>query len=364
MGPGEGVFSAFRGFRTPFSPPGGVGVVVALSLLACLPAGAQTELGSADPGGTVIVANMNASSVWLVDVSSGRVMAEFPAGMAPHESAVSADGRTVAVTNYGNPGPGNVVQILDIPTASLLREIEIEGYERLHGATFLPGDSLLVLTSERTGELLVVSAADGALRRTVPTRGEGSHMLAPGGDWIWTANMVSGTLSRADPSGALETRTWPAGERTEGLATTSDGREGWTASMATGEVIGVDAESGREITRIDGLQVPYRLAVTGDDGTVVVSDPQANEVVLIDRATLQIRSRVDVAQAAMSRGISGSPSPQGFVLTRDGAFAFVSAKNIDRVIIIDVEIGQVVGLLPAGAGPDGIGYSPVRVGGR
>lgn len=342
-------------------------VAVGVALVgACFgtPVSAQSAPGADEPGGTVIVANMEASTVWLVDVATGERVAEFPARMQPHEAGATADGRTVAVTNYGAPGPGNLLQVIDIPTGSLLREIEVEGFERLHGVTFLPGDSLLALTSERTGELLVVSASDGGLRRVIPTEGRLSHMLAPGGKWIWTANIVSGTLSRLDPSGETATRTWPAGERTEGLATTPDGREGWTGSMSTGEVIGIDAETGGEIARIRGLQVPYRLAVTADGETIVVSDPQAGEVVLIDRASLQIRARVDVAEAAASRGLGSSPSPQGFVLSPDGAFAFVSNKAIGKVAIIDIASARVVRFLDAGAGPDGIGYTPVRVGRR
>lgn len=340
------------------------GLTLLLSVTGTTRLAAQADPGYTDPGGTVIVANMDASSVWLVDVTTGEKMAEFPSSMQPHESAVSASGRTVAVTNYGGPGPGNVLQMIDIPTASLLREITIQGHERLHGATFLAGDSLLALTSERTGELLIVSAVDGAVRRSIPTGGEASHMLAPGGDWIWTANIRSGTLSRLDPSGRVATQTWPAGESTEGLATTADGTEGWTGSMTTGEIIGVDAETGEEITRIAGLQVPYRLAITTDGRTVVISDPEAHELVLIDRAILQIRTRIDMTAAAQSRGLMAAPSPQGFVLSPDGAFAFVSNKAIDRVAIIDIELGEVIGFLPAGDGPDGIGYTPVRVGGR
>jgi len=325
---------------------------------------AQSLAAQAGPTGTVLVANMGDDSVWLIDLETGVHRATIQTHIAPHEVAVSADGRTAAVTNYGDQrGPGNLVQVFDVPSGEVLGEFEVDGYQRLHGATFLPGDSLLVLTSERTGELLVVGLQDGVIRRKLATGGEASHMLALGGGWLYAANIMSGTVSRIDPAGETETHAWPAGTRTEGLAVTPDGREGWTASMDAGTVIGVNGETGEVVATIPGLQVPYRLAVTPDGATVVVSDPEAHELVLIDRASGTIAARIDVAAASAEAGHGAEPSPQGFILSRDGRWAFVSTKEINRVAVVDLQSQRVVRFLESGIGPDGIGFSPVGGGG-
>ena len=310
--------------------------------------------------GTVIVANMDDDSVWLIDAATGRRRASFSTHIAPHEIAVSSDGRRAAVTNYGDErGPGNVVQIFDVEGGAVTHEIAISGYERLHGAAFMENDTLLALTSERTGEVLVVSVADGTVHRRLATGGEASHMLSVGGPWIYTANIASGTVSRIDPSGAVPTLSWPAGTRTEGLAATPDGREGWTGSMEDGSVVGVDGATGEIVARVDGLGVPYRLAVTPDGGTVVVSDPEAGALVLIDRSAGKVRATVDIDAAAAASGMAATSSPQGFVLSDDGAWAFVSAKGIDKVAVVDLAAARVARFLDSGAGPDGIAFSPV-----
>ncbi|HSG09513.1 MAG TPA: hypothetical protein VLA36_14225 [Longimicrobiales bacterium] len=325
---------------------------------------AQSLAAQDGPVGTLLVANMDDDSVWLVDIETGLRRATVPTRIAPHEVAVSADGRTAAVTNYGDErGPGNLVQVFDVTSGDVIGEFEVEGYQRLHGAAFLPGDSLLILTSERTGELLVVGLHDGGIRRTLPTGGQATHMLALGGEWVYAANITSGTVSRIDLSGRSAARAWPAGTRTEGVAATPDGLEGWTGSMDGGTVVGVRGEDGEVVATIEGLQVPYRLAVTPDGATVVVSDPEAHELVLIDRASGTLSARVDVAAASAEAGLGGEPSPQGFVLSRDGRWAFVSAKAINRVAVVDLAGWRVVRFLEAGVGPDGIGFSPVRGGG-
>ena len=54
--------------------------------------------------------------------------------------------------------------------------------------------------------------------------------------------------------------------------------------------------------------------------------------------------------------------PQGLTLHPDGRHLFQSLSRGDRVAVIDLERLEVVGYLPAGAGPDGIGFSSRVVG--
>ena len=342
--------------RVPMGAAAALAVVIVAALMAY--PGAEA-LAQDMPSGTIIVANMDDDSAWLLDAATGERRGTIQTVIAPHEVAVSTDGRTAAITNYGDQrGPGNLVQLVDVASGDLTGEFEVEGYERLHGAAFLPGDSLLALTSERTGEVLLVGAQDGGVRDAFSTGGQASHMLALGGPWIYVANIVDGTVSRIDPTGAGETRVWPAGERTEGVAATPDGAEGWTGSMQGGSVVGLDGATGEEVARIEGLAVPYRLGVTADGATVAVSDPTAGHLVLIDRSSGTVRSRVDINAAARDAGLSGDASPQGFTLTPDSRWALVSAKGLNRVAVVDLVSAAVVAFHATGSGPDGIAFSP------
>jgi DNA-binding beta-propeller fold protein YncE len=328
-----------------------------VSVLAPAAPGAAQRL----PAGTLLVANMNDDSVWLLDLATGERRGLVRTHVPPHEVAVSSDGATAAITNYGDRerGPGNLVQFVDVRTAEVTHEIEVAGYQRLHGAAFLPGDSLLALSSEQTGEVIIVAVADGAIRRTLATGGRAPHMIGLAGPWIYTANIMDGTVSRMEVAGGGEPNVWEAGTRTEGVAATPDGAEGWTGSMEGGTVVGVNGETGEIVARIEGLQVPYRLAVTPDGATIVVTDPGAGSVVLIDRRAGTIAATIDVNAAASDAGFTGDASPQGIVLSSDGKWAFVSTKAIDRVAAIHLESRHVVRFLPVGAGPDGIAFSPV-----
>jgi len=335
----------------------GVGrVVLVVSLAWAFPVVAQEA-----PEGTILVANMNDDSVWLIDARTGTHRATVETHIAPHEVAISSDGRIAAVTNYGDQrGPGNVIQFIDIAAGTVTHEISIEGYERLHGAAFLEDDEVLALTSERTGEILIVSADDGEIRRTLSTGGRASHMLALGGEWIFAANIADGTVSRMDPSGEGQPLVWSAGTtRTEGIAVTADGSEVWTASMDAGIVVGVDGVTGEILARLDGFTIPYRLAATPDGETVVISDPDAGMLVLIDRHEGAVSASVDVDAASAAAGLGDAASPQGFYLSPDGAWAFVSANAIGQVALVHLPSARVIRFVGAGAAPDGIAFSPV-----
>ncbi|MCZ6917564.1 MAG: hypothetical protein O7I93_12365 [Gemmatimonadetes bacterium] len=53
-------------------------------------------------GGTLLVANMDDDSVWLLDMTTGKRRAVVKTHMAPHEIAVSGDGRRAAIeAGYG-----------------------------------------------------------------------------------------------------------------------------------------------------------------------------------------------------------------------------------------------------------------------
>ena len=66
--------------------------------------------------GTLVVANKSDATVSLVDTGSGEVVATLPTGEGPHEVAVSPDGKTALVANYGTRGaPGSSLTVIDLP---------------------------------------------------------------------------------------------------------------------------------------------------------------------------------------------------------------------------------------------------------
>lgn len=316
------------------------------------------------PSGTVIVTNMNDHTATILDAGSGAVLATLATGEAPHEVAVSPDGRWAVVSNYGvRERTGTTLTVIDIDSLKVTRTIDLSPHRRPHGMAFLPGDSLLAVTSEASQAVLVVSFAEGKVASVVPTGGRASHMVAvpPAGPAIaFTANIADGTISQLDLAHPGAPRVLPVARQPEGIAASPDGGTVWVGSNGDKIVVLLDAKTGQPIDTLSGFGMPYRMAITPDGRTAVVTDPVRGEVRIFDARTREQRALVSIAPDSLvaTTEVPGSASPEGVVTTRDSRWAFVTLQGRNRAIAIDLSTGQVVWYGVTGTWSDGIGYSP------
>ncbi len=133
--------------------------------------------------GTLVITNKRPSTATIIDVGSGRILAVLPTGNGPHEVAVSNSGATAVVTDYSGE-PGRTLTVVDVVTERVIRTIDLGEHRRPHGIVYLPGDSLVAVTSEASGHVVVVNVPEGRIRRAVPTRQNGSHMVGVTADGL------------------------------------------------------------------------------------------------------------------------------------------------------------------------------------
>jgi YVTN family beta-propeller protein len=315
------------------------------------------------PSGTIIVANMGDNTATLLDVATKRVVATLPTGNGAHEVAVSHDGRWAVVSNYGVRGaPGNTLTVIDVPAAVVTRTIDLGEFRRPHGSAFMPGDSLFVVTSEMSKAIVLVDFKQGTVVGSIPTNHPASHMLAITADArrIYTSNVADGTVSELDVPGRKFIREFNVAPAVEGIAVSPGGEQVWVGSNQAKTVTVLDPRAGSATGTLEGFGMPYRLAVTPDSRTVVITDPPNAVVRIVDRATRRDKATVKIPAEGVTANAEfpGSPSPEGIILSRDGRTAFVALQGSSRVAIIDIGSGTIVGYMPTGAGPDGIAYSP------
>lgn len=302
-------------------------------------------------GGTLVVTNKAPSTATIIDVGSGRTLATLPTGAGPHEVVVSSNGAWAVVTDYaGTPGnPGKSLTVISIPQQRVEKTIDLGMYTRPHGIMFLPGDSLVAVTSEATGNVVIVNLARGTMR-AIGTMGQGSHMVGVSADgrWAVTGNMASHTVSLLDINAGAFVKSWPVPTTPEALNITADGKEIWVGSNQTGKLTVIDVASGSATTAAEGFGWPYRVAFTPGMNTVLVPDLRNEELRFFDRNARRERSRLALKDAG----------PQGIVFTPDGRYAFLSLSKQSRVAIVDVGRQMIVGYLPSGDTPDGVAYTP------
>lgn len=325
----------------------------------------RTSAAAAPPlSGTLVAANMNDNTATVLDLASGRVLATLPTGRAPHEVAVSHDGRWAVVSNYGvRDSAGHSLTVIDLaaPVPTVVRTIELGKYHRPHGSAFLPGDTTLLVTTEANQTVIVVSPARGTVIGEIPTTQRLSHMLAvtPDGQHAFTTNVADGTLSELDLVTRAFRRTIRVAPSIEGLAVSPSGDEVWVGSNKAKTVSIVRTDSGIVADTIGGFGLPYRMAVTRDGNTAIVTDPAAATVRFFDTKTRAELGRVTFPADSLvaTAEVPGSPCPEGIIVTPDSRTAFVTLQGRNRVVAIDVATRTVLATMPTGVWSDGIGYS-------
>jgi DNA-binding beta-propeller fold protein YncE len=304
--------------------------------------------------GTLIVTNKGPSTATIIDVASGRALATLPTGQGPHEVVVSRDGRLAVVTDYGSRSGGSTLTVIDVPGLKVVRTINLGEYHRPHGIAFLPGDSLVAVTSEMSRNVVIVAVEEGVVRKAIPTQHNGSHMVGvtANGTRAYTGDIGSNTVSELNVLTGEYVRSWDVPTQPEAINVTPDGSEVWVGSNATGKVSVVHPSTGAVATAAEGFGWPYRIYFTPDVKTVLLPDLRKEELRFVDRATHRELGRISFAGGG----------PQGITMTPDGKYALQSLSQQARVAVVDAMSRKVVGYIPAGETPDGIAYSPKSAG--
>lgn len=322
----------------------------ALAVIALCTAMSRANLSAqALKTGHLLVANQEDASASLIDLRSDS-MSLIPVGIGPHEAAISPSGRTGVVTIYGQRPPGNQLAIIDISTGTVTRTISLGEYTRPHGVVFIPGDETrVVVTSESTGNVVIVNIESGTVEAAIPTVAQGSHMAAMTADGkrVFTSNVTSGSVSEIDLAGRKFVRAIPVAPKVEGIAVTPDGALVFAGSNTDGTVSIIDTRTGTIVGTLRGFKLPYRLAASADGSTVLVCDPEGGAIAAIDVATRTIAWKLE-----------GLASPRGVSIAPDGRTAFVTLADDPSLGLVDMTTHTLLQTIRVGASPDGVGYGP------
>jgi DNA-binding beta-propeller fold protein YncE len=299
--------------------------------------------------GTIVVLNKSAATANIIDVASGRILATLPTGDGPHEVKISTDGRIAVGADYGGRTPGRSLTVIDVPGRTVLRTVDLGDHTRPHGLAFLPGDSLIAVTSESTHAVVIVRVSDGGIVRTFDTEQRGSHMLALTGDGehIFTGNIGDNTVSELLVSTGQLVRTIDVPPQPEAITVTPEGDEVWVGSNARGVVSVVETATGEVHESLEGFEWPYRILITPDRRLALIPDLGKNQLRFVDP-----KARGDIATMDFE-----DAGPQGITLSGDATTAYLSLSRRDRIAIIDLARREVTGYYETGSGPDGIAFT-------
>lgn len=310
-------------------------------------------------GQVLVVLNKSDHEAALVDPATYQVLARLPTGQGPHEAAISPDGRTAYISNYGSFGvfregerpqmvPGNTITVLDLQERKVRAIFDLGSYTRPHGLWVSRDAARLWVTCEGAQAVLELDASSGKILKSWKTNQDVSHMVVPTPDErkLYVANIGSGSVTVIDRA-TDAVKTIPTGAGAEGLDVSPDGREVWVSNRAANTLAVIDVASDRVVARFEsGGDTPIRVKFTPDGAQVWVSNARSNRVSVFDAATRQWLATVEVGAV-----------PVGILMAPDGQRAFVANTNANQVTVIDVRARTVLRTFTTGTEPDGMAWA-------
>ena len=348
--------------------------MIRLLSIICLCAGIQ--VGDM-PRSALVVLEKAQNTLVIVDPVALKIVGRVPAGNDPHEVAVSDDGRTAYISNYGAFGGigGNTISVVDLVAQKPLPAIDLGALRLPHGLAFAGGK--LYFTAEGAK---VVGRYDPSTRKidwVVGTGQDRTHMVVVSNDakTIFTTNVSSATVSIIEqntaqmpgpppplagaqprPAGAPGPRGPPradwhvtniaVGKGSEGFDLSPDGKELWVANAQDQTVSVIDVAARKVVQTLPSTRSANRLKFMPDGRYVFVSGLVGNEMLVIDARARKEFKRIPL-----------SGNSEGIVMSPDGTRAYTTLNSRDAVAVIDLKTMTVTNEVKTGRGPDGLAWA-------
>lgn len=318
----------------------------------------QSQAPSPGLTGTVVVVNQQADSVTLIDLKAMEAYRHVPVVGGPHEAAVSPDGRTVVVTNYNKQGVGQqkTLSVLALPGGDTIRTIDLGEYRAPHDVRWVDG-TRVVVTSEANQALLLVNVTSGAIERVFRTDAGVSHMLALSTDRtrLYCSNMRDGSVSAFDFKTGAKIKDVKTGTECEGVGVTPDGRWVWAGNRAADTISIIDTRTLEVVKHLASPGFPYRVQFTPDGTRALIPHARASSLVVGDVASQSIAKSIPLGLTKVAE-----PSTAGVFPHPDNRHAFVTVRNDDSMLVLDLSTGRTLARVEVQNSPDGVTYSPVQ----
>jgi len=308
---------------------------------------------------TVVVLCKSDFQMVLVDPATQNVLAKLPTGRGPHEVAVSPDGRTAYVSNFGrysvypagdteHDKAGNTITVVDLVDRKVKATFDLGTHTGPHGMIVSHDGKLVWATTETPQAVLELDSATGKILHVWNTNQVRSHMIVttPNEMKFYVTNTVSGSVSVIDKSTG-EVKILPTGPGTEGIAISPDGKEVWAASRADAKISIISTATDAIVASFpSGGKSPKRMEFTPDGSQVWVTNSSSSQATVFDaRARELIES------------VTTSKDPSGVSISPDGRRAYITNSNANVLTFVDVPSRKILSTLQVGTDPDGVAWS-------
>lgn len=281
-------------------------------------------------GRRLYVANSGSDEVTIIDTIADSVAATVSTGKRPLLPCVAADGSV-----YLPSGPDRTVTVLT--AGGGLRKTVTVGAAP-HDIAVSPDGRWAYQPNSASHTITVIDNCDCSVLGEVKVGLGPGHIAFDGQNrFAYVANTLSDDVTVIDTRSHDVVSTIAAGKGAHLPALSPDGRFGYVANFAADDLTVWDCRDHRVVATIPVGIYPHFFALSPDGRWIVVSNTGEASVCIIDAAKHRPRSRLAVSAA-----------PAHIAFSPDGELAFIGCEGSDEVAVIDLGTQTMVDSIKAG----------------
>ena len=172
---------------------------------------------------------------------------------------------------------------------------------------------------------------------------------------LYCSNMRSGSVTAFDFKTGAKIKDVPTGKECEGVGVTPDGRWVWAGNRAEDTISIIDTRSLEVVKRISSPGFPYRVQFTRDGKFALIPHANSSALVVADVAAQAVVKSIKLGLTKVE-----APSTAGVFPHPDNRHAFVTVRNDNSMLVLDLVTGETLARVEVQNSPDGVTYSPVQ----
>jgi YVTN family beta-propeller protein len=273
-----------------------------------------------------LVGLMSTASLLLATVSAHaeppkvEVQEVAETGSMPKGALLSHDGKKFFVTNFGQLDKRNVT-IYDAQTLALLDQIDVPGII-VESALSADGKTLFI-SNFRRNSVMFVDIASKKVTHEIKT---GTHpkilVASPDGKNLFAANWASKSVTQIDVATAEVVRTLDVGKQPRGMAMTKSGKL-YVANFYSDSIDVFEGKDFDQTHRVATCKCPRHLAVAPDEKTLYISCLNASQLHAMDIASETVTHKVQIGNA-----------PKSIAVTKDGRYVYSADYGESRSVSV------------------------------
>lgn len=237
-------------------------------------------------GGNAVPERSGTGRIYVVDTRTSAIDRVFEVPGPVHHVLVTTDGRYAISTHPMDGG----ISVVDLDSGEVV-EVLATGPSPNYLATTEDGRSIFV-SNTGNGTVSEVDTREWFVKRNLRIGGGPEHMvIAPGEEHLYVNDAASGEVVALELPKGIVTSRYDIGEEPHGLGLSSDGQVLYAISTGNESIVRIElASKSRKSVKL--VPAPYHLAVSDNDGNILVTSSGEPKLWVLDPVSLDIVDEV------------------------------------------------------------------------